>query len=289
MPFNLFSKRHPLERIIFLLITLLIATTASAQSSRKATKRKAAMQTEKPAQPQLSPEEEQRLLGMEKVLIFDSLVISKAALLQAIPLSPSSGTLAWDAKRRIVHTVSLGDERFQSTTTDSTHTVLTHSILIQGQWTEPETFLPSSVSDSLLQDTPFMMPDGLTLYFAQQGEGGDLDIYMTQRASCHQPFYQPEEIGLPFNSTANDYMYAIDEETGIGCFASDRRQPADSVCVYYFQLSPSRAIYDAQALSIQERIALSQINSIAATWDDTPPATLNALRQRLKAMLKARR
>ncbi len=39
---------------------------------------------------------------------------------------------------------------------------------------------------------------------------------------------------MPFNSPFNDYMMVIDEEKEIGWFASDRFQPADSVCVYTF-------------------------------------------------------
>ncbi|MBR4936384.1 MAG: hypothetical protein IKZ20_04330, partial [Bacteroidaceae bacterium] len=42
----------------------------------------------------------------------------------------------------------------------------------------------------------------------------------------------------------NDYLYIIDETTGIGWFVSDRYQPADSVCVYSFIPNESREVYD---------------------------------------------
>ncbi|MFR5270404.1 MAG: hypothetical protein ACLTGI_07025 [Hoylesella buccalis] len=38
-------------------------------------------------------------------------------------------------------------------------------------------------------------------------------------------FYKPENYGLPFNSTANDYVLAIDDMYALGWLVSDRYQP----------------------------------------------------------------
>lgn len=45
---------------------------------------------------------------------------------------------------------------------------------------------------------------------------------------------------MPFNSPANDYMYAIDEFNNIGWFASDRYQPDNKVCIYVFVPNSSK-------------------------------------------------
>lgn len=83
---------------------------------------------------------------------------------------------------------------------------------------------------------PFMMPDGTTFYFAATGEEsiGGYDIFVTRFDSESGSFLKAENIGMPFNSTANDYMYAIDEFNDIGWFATDRSQPEGKVCIYIF-------------------------------------------------------
>ena len=47
-------------------------------------------------------------------------------------------------------------------------------------------------------------------------------------------FYIPDNYGLPYNSTANDYFLAIDERNNLGWLISDRYQPEDKVCIYIF-------------------------------------------------------
>ena len=47
-------------------------------------------------------------------------------------------------------------------------------------------------------------------------------------------FYIPDNYGLPYNSTANDYFLAIDERNNLGWLVSDRYQPEDKVCILYF-------------------------------------------------------
>jgi hypothetical protein len=71
---------------------------------------------------------------------------------------------------------------------------------------------------------------------------------------------------MPFNSEANDYMYAIDEFNHIGYFASDRRQPEGKVCIYVFIPSESRRTYDSALYTEQQLRNLSDISSIADTW-----------------------
>ena len=74
---------------------------------------------------------------------------------------------------------------------------------------------------------------------------------------------------MPFNSEANDYMYAIDEISNIGYFVTDRRQPAGKVCVYIFIPPTSRHTYDLDTYSEEQLRDLSEIRRIASTWDSS--------------------
>jgi hypothetical protein len=92
-----------------------------------------------------------------------------------------------------------------------------------------------------------MMADGVTLYYAAKGREslGGYDIFVTRFNTESKQYVAPENIGMPFNSPANDYLYVIDETNHIGWFASDRYQSADSVCVYTFIPNESRDIYES--------------------------------------------
>ncbi|MCM1163786.1 MAG: hypothetical protein NC339_06020 [Muribaculaceae bacterium] len=109
---------------------------------------------------------------------------------------------------------------------------------------------------------PFLMSDGVTMYFAADGEEslGGLDIFISRRDGDR--FLQPSNIGMPYNSPFNDYMYAIDEETGTGWWVTDRNGLTDSVTVYTFIPQELRINYpvDTPDLTSYARVA-----SIAST------------------------
>ena len=117
---------------------------------------------------------------------------------------------------------------------------------------------------------PFMMGDGVTLYFASDGEGslGGYDIFVTRYDSEDKTFLRPSNIGMPFNSTANDYLYAIDEVNHLGWFVTDRNQPSDQVCVYVFIPNESKKSYNYEATDLQVIIDAATLRNIRTTWTD---------------------
>jgi hypothetical protein len=117
---------------------------------------------------------------------------------------------------------------------------------------------------------PFMLSDGVTLYFASDGDAsiGGYDIFVSRFDIENSRFLRPDNMGMPFNSTANDYMMAVNEVANIGWFASDRNQPEDKVCVYVFIPDAERERYDSDALGFKKMLAYSMISSIADTWTD---------------------
>lgn len=103
---------------------------------------------------------------------------------------------------------------------------------------------PAPLEDELGQGGnamfPFLMSDGMTLYFASDGENslGGLDIFMTRRTD--EGFFVPQNMGMPYNSPDNDFLLAIDEGTGLGWWASDRNHIPGKVTIYIFMPSPMR-------------------------------------------------
>ena len=135
------------------------------------------------------------------------------------------------------------------------------------EWSDPQQL--KGLSEGLEETAyPFMLADGITFYFAGKGEEsiGGYDIFFTRYDSRSGSFLKPENMGMPFNSEANDYLYAVDEYSRIGYFVSDRRQPEGKVCIYVFIPSESRKTYDSSKYSEEQLRDLSAITRIADTW-----------------------
>ena len=112
------------------------------------------------------------------------------------------------------------------------------------------------------------MSDGLTLYFAStdhQSFGGyDLDV--TRYNLATDSYLVPNQLNMPFNSPFNDYMMAIDEQKGIGWFASDRFQPEGQVCIYTFIPNERVTLIEGEEEGYMARRAA--ITSIRDSWKE---------------------
>ena len=128
--------------------------------------------------------------------------------------------------------------------------------------------MPSSINDAGSQAYPFVLSDGLTIYFSSTGHQsfGGYDIYVTRYNLSNDSYLTPNQMNMPFNSPFNDYLMVVDEEKGVGWFTSDRFQPADSVCVYTF--IPNERISLLESDDINFMASRAKINSIADTWKD---------------------
>lgn len=112
---------------------------------------------------------------------------------------------------------------------------------------------------------PFLMPDGVTLYFANNGENslGGYDIFMTSRTDGDDggtAYFQPQNIGMPYNSPYDDYMLAIDEASGLGWWATDRNQIPDSLTIYVFKPSSVRVNVEPSDPNLAALARLSDIS-----------------------------
>lgn len=128
--------------------------------------------------------------------------------------------------------------------------------LTDGSWEAPSE-LGSVINAGGTANYPFQLTDGSTLYFATDGDDslGGLDLYITQRT--REGVAVPQNMGMPYNSPYDDYMLAIDEETGAGWFATDRNQLGNKVTIYVFVPTQTRVNIniDDPALTSRARIA----------------------------------
>ncbi|EJW91163.1 hypothetical protein, secreted [gut metagenome] len=218
--------------------------------------------------------------SVEKVTVVDSFAVDKAQFLKAYHLSKESGTLSQDANiTGTAYQTEMGNKALYATANEEGISQLyTRDRLIDG-WSKPMPI--TSLNELGNVNYPFLLSDGVTLYFASDGEGslGGYDIFVTRYDSEDGRYLRPDNIGMPFNSPANDYLMAFDELNNLGWFASDRYQPADSVCVYVFVPNASKEVYDYENTPRETLVEAATLRSIRSTWTDE--ARLQAGRQAL--------
>ena len=215
---------------------------------------------------------------VEKVAFIDSLVTRKASFLQAYHPGSEAGAIYTleeyfgDAAGNTDGTIflsELGNRRYYACQTDSGQTGLTTSYRMGDSWSPPQ--LVDGLADEGDNNYPFMLSDGTTFYYANNGPEsmGGYDIFVTRYNSDTDRFLRSDNIGMPFNSPANDYMMVIDELNGLGWFATDRRQPEGWVCIYTFVWSEGKKeYYDAETDDPAVIRRAADIAAIAETQTD---------------------
>ena len=260
-----------LRKITILLLAILLSLPMAAQKRKRVVKPKPAPVVEE-------PQEDPRITNMremtQQIVIVDSIVVNKDQFLASIRLSSecgqlmNTGTFFRNQLQGTLFINEMGNKVYFSQP-DGHQQQLYTADKLGNEWSKPQAL--QGLSEGIDEASyPFMLTDGLTFYFAGKGEEsiGGYDIFMTRYDSRSGSFLKPENIGMPFNSEANDYMYAIDEANRIGYFASDRRQPEGKVCIYVFVPQDTRKTYDNSKFTEEQIRNFADIASIADTWGD---------------------
>lgn len=235
------------------------------------------------------------LKGVEQVEVIDSIVVDKASLLEHYRLSEESGKLCsyssyfdnQDKEGGLVYETGIGNKIYFSERQEDGRLSILTATKLMNSWSSP-TLLPDNINGQQNADYPFILADGFTIYYAADGQGsmGGYDIFVTRYNTANDTYLTPENIGMPFNSPYNDYLYAIDEYNNIGWFASDRFQPEGKVCIYLFIPNDTKQVYDYENTDTKQLIQLAQLHDIHLTWNN--PEHIDSAHQRLKLVISER-
>jgi hypothetical protein len=211
----------------------------------------------------------------EDVQIIDSVVVPKKVFLSAYHLSATSGSVLlmqdfFENAPNSDFPVFLNErkDKVYFPLSDSSKNVDLYTMEKLLDHFGNQKRLPESINDAGDQAYPFVMSDGVTIYFASTGHNsiGGYDLYITRYNFANDSYLNPNQLNMPFNSPFNDYMMAVDEEKGVGWFASDRFQPEDSVCVYTF--IPAKQVTLLENPDETFMANQARISSIRATWKE---------------------
>lgn len=293
-----------MNKFICLILAAFTLSAAPSFAQKRGTKAKAIQKAPEPTPEELEAQAiaeqrekriEEMLPGTRLVTFIDSAVVDKDDFLSHLNITPDAGrftdpqTLFSDREAEYVtgrgaFVNSLSSAVYFSAA-DSLGDVRLHAAFRNGgRWSVPQKL--EGLDDFSYQDYPFLLTDGVTLYFSAASDDGigGLDLYATRYNSSSRQFVRPENLGFPFNSTANDYLLAIDETAGIGVLVSDRRQPDDKVCIYWFIPEENYALYEYDEddeESVAEARNIAEIISIGQTQINK--SVVDAARRRWKA------
>ena len=110
---------------------------------------------------------------------------------------------------------------------------LYHTALRDSLWSVPQ-LINEALTSSSDEIYPYLAPDGRSLYFASKGlyGMGGYDLYVSQWNESAGDWDPPVNLGFPYSSPYDDFLYVHSEDGQFSVFASNRECSPDSVCVY---------------------------------------------------------
>ena len=253
--------------ILFLICCLFTFTSTQAQKKKvvkkKETKAKV-VATDKKVDNSLFAT---MLPNTDKLLVIDSMVVDKESFLKHLDLQNENGYVGIE-NNNAWFINALKNKKIYASGDSLSGRKLILAYYVNSKWEDRR---PISELNTLFSDInfPFLMPDATTLFFSAKGHNsiGGFDIYTTRLDVDNGGFYIPDNYGLPYNSTANDYFLAIDERSNLGWLVSDRYQPEDKVCIYIFVPNKNRVKLAQEGFDNNTIKKLAQLNSIQDTWN----------------------
>ncbi len=203
------------------------------------------------------------MIRIEDIVIVDSVVVDKSDFIHYYKFSSELGSISQESLKlsarhvvdKIKYITQRQDRVYYSDSIHGQMDIFSSYKLLDG-WSAP-TPLSSLINTKANENYPFLLLDGVTVYFASDGENsiGGYDLFITRYNPSTDTYLTPENIGFPFNSPANDYMMVIDEQRQLGWFATDRNQPAGKVMIYTFKPNQAKVIVRSEDKDYLRRAA----------------------------------
>lgn len=97
--------------------------------------------------------------------------------------------------------------------------------LPNGKWSMPMNLGPT-INTERDEDSPFLHPDGTTLYFSSKGHNtmGDYDVFKTVLNTENNTFSAPENLGFPINTVNNDIFFVLNTNGTHGYYSSIKEE-----------------------------------------------------------------
>ncbi|MEI6555482.1 MAG: tetratricopeptide repeat protein [Paludibacter sp.] len=232
---------------------------------------------------------------VEDISIIDSAQVNKSDFLKFYKFNSELGSLNQEIINmphhrkadRIKYLTQRKDRMYFSDSIQGQMNILSAFKLLDG-WSKPQS-ISDQINTPANENYPFLLLDGVTVYFASDGENslGGYDIFVTRFNPSTNSYLPPENIGFPFNSTANDYMMVIDEQNKTGWFSTDRNQPSGKIMIYRFVQNETRNIVRTENKEYLRNVALlKSYRRISSTKADNNESNIEILTSELQKQME---
>ncbi|TQM51107.1 WD40 repeat protein [Arcticibacter tournemirensis] len=153
-----------------------------------------------------------------------------------------------------------------------------------GQWTRPVN-LGKQINTEGNEQFPYLAKDG-TLFFASTGHAGlgGLDVFEVALKDM-KPVHQPRNMGVPVNSSADDFGLVRSEDGKSGYFSSNRRGGDD---IYHFSQASSRVRIEGTIKDARTKLPLGGSRLLMRHLDGTDTVRTDTKGQFSKDLAKER-
>lgn len=105
--------------------------------------------------------------------------------------------------------------------------------LPNGRWSMPMN-LGATINTERDEDSPYLHPDGETLYFSSKGHTsmGEYDVYKTTYFADDNKYSPPENLGYPINTVNNDIFFVLNINGTRGYYSSIKEDSHGSSDIY---------------------------------------------------------
>lgn len=241
--------------------------------------------------------EQVMLERVQRITVVDSLAVPAVDFFRYYKVPASAGRLLEPGKipfesGRDASSMAFESERgnmmmFCMPDTAGKYRIVETERLLDGTYTDPQ-MTPRELGEGGDSDFPWLAPDGTTLYYASDGEGslGGYDIFVTTRDPQSGEYLAPANVGYPFNSDSDDYLMVIDEENGVGWWATDRNHLEGMVTIYVYLLEDERENVEGTE---EERREAARIANYKATWPEGEERQIATLAAKLRKIIPGNR
>jgi hypothetical protein len=114
--------------------------------------------------------------------------------------------------------------------------------LPNGEWALP-TNLGSTINTPYNEDSPYLHPDGKTLYFSSEGHNsmGGYDLFVTEYNEEKNTWSRPKNVGYPLSTAHDDIHFTFSADGKRAFFSTNRSDSYGDKDIYYAVLEEKEA------------------------------------------------
>lgn len=139
----------------------------------------------------------------------------------------------------------------------------------EDSWSTPIP-LSKTINTSYDEESPFLHPDGKTLYFSSKGHStmGGFDIFKSTLVNGQ--WTTPENLGYPVNTTGDDFCFVLSADGKKGYYSSQRKEGQGGQDIYELIFKTQEKLPELTLLKgvVKNQLTGNPIEATVSIWDN---------------------